>query len=186
MKKYIYLGIGILILSWFTYRFIAIDIQNRKEIHNEFRIESEVGAPVDSMTIERKTSVLKTPLYILDNRGLISGARINLFKSGEKIGDGKIKSVNPRVDLDTGMHVIKTSGVKDGLNYAEKEMTGFFVPVDAILDDSIFIAENNAAVKKQIKVVNKDADFAVITGDLKDGDIVILSDVKDGDKIKIK
>ncbi len=84
------------------------------------------------------------------------------------------------------MHIVKTSGVTDGLGYAEKEITGFFIPVNAVHDGYVWVAEDNIAVKKEINVIKKDADFAIVSGDVSDGDLIILSDVSDGIKVQIK
>ncbi len=186
MKKYGYIAIAILLMGWFVYRFVSVAAESKRYIYNSQRVEIETGIPIDVVILENKTDVLKTPLYVLDNTGLVSGSRIDLFESGEKIGDGKIVQVNKTIDLDTGMHIVKTVGVKDGLNYAQKELTGFFVPVNSVFDDHIFVVENGLASKKQVFVISKDANFAVITGDIQDGDILILSKVSENEKVNVK
>ena len=124
--------------------------------------------------------------FVKNNRGFVSGARLPYFKSGQKVGDCRIASVSHNIDLDTGMHVIKTSGCKDGLQYVENKKNGFYVPVSALRGSTVFVVNDGVAQSREIVIENRDSENALIKSGITDGDIVILSSVQDGEKIKIE
>ena len=84
------------------------------------------------------------------------------------------------------MHVIKTKGVSDGLHYAEYQNAGYLVPVYAVKGDKVFVAKDGKAVLQDVTIIRQDADNALITSGLNDGDDVILSKVEDGQKIRLE
>ena len=79
---------------------------------------------------------------------------------------------------------MRTSGVDDGLQYAEFETVGFFVPLYAVNDGIVMIDDNGIATPRDVKIIRQDADKALVDG-LQDGDVVILSKVSAGDKVQI-
>lgn len=185
-KKRIYLGLVFLIVLWFVYRFVMVGIENRRYVFNPSRVAAENGLIVQTMDAKKMSGTLREPLTIKNNRALVSGARVALLKQGQKIGNGTIVSVASNIDLDTGMHRVTTRGVSDGLNYAEYQITGYFVPSYAIKQDTVYVMENGVAVARNVHVANSDAEQSVITSGLQDGDVIILSNVADGIKVKVK
>ena len=184
-KNIIYSVIIFLIVASFGYRFYAVSQENNFEVFNIIRNNAQNGVPVNVLEMHKKNGVLYEPLTIKNNRAYVSGARINLFKSGQKIGNCKIVSVSKNIDLDTGMHVIKTSNCMDGMHYVEIVQNGFFVPVSALHGNYVYVMNNDVANLRDVKIGNRDAQNALITHGLFEGDIVILSNIKNGQKIKI-
>ena len=143
------------------------------------------GTPVMTMVAKNSSDVLHEPITVENNRAYVTGNRVGLFRVGQKIGDGKIASVSQKINLDTGMYIIKTSGVADGLQYVEYVRNGYFVPVYAVVGENVFVYENGVATTRHVIVAHSDADVALITQGLHDGDIVILSKVTPGEKVRI-
>jgi hypothetical protein len=124
-------------------------------------------------------------LTIKNNRAYVSGGRISTFKPGQKLGDCKIASVSNKIDLDTGMYMIKTTGCTDGLKYVEIVRRGFYVPVASVYGNTLYVAEDGIARVRNVNIVARDAQNALVKSGVKNGDIVILSNVKDNKKIQI-
>jgi len=183
-KAVIYAIIIFLIACAFAYRFYAVSSENNFEVFNIIRNNAQNGTPVQVLDMEKTDGVLLEPLTIKNNRGYITGARLSSFKSGQKIGDCRVVSVSHNIDLDTGMHVVKTSGCKDGLQYAENIKKGFYVPVSALHGNAVFIAENGVAQYREVIIENRDSNNALIKSGINVGDVVILSNVQNGEKIK--
>jgi hypothetical protein len=80
---------------------------------------------------------------------------------------------------------VRTSGVSDGLQFAEFSADGYFIPLYAISDGVVFVAQDGVAVARQVNVVRQDSENAYVASGLNDGDVVILSKVKSGDKVKV-
>ena len=89
------------------------------------------------------------------------------------------------IDLDTGMHIIRTSKCEDGLQYVEKEKNGFYIPVSAIHGNFVYVENNGVAEMREIVIEDRDAQNALIKSGITDGDIVILSSVTENEKIKV-
>ncbi|MDR0741447.1 MAG: hypothetical protein LBF28_01605, partial [Rickettsiales bacterium] len=170
MKKLVYILCAAALAGWFVFRFVAIASENSRHVYNTARIAADQGTPVQILEVVRKTDALKEPLSVKNNRALVSGGRLDKFAPGQKVGDGYIVSVARHVDLDSGMHVVRTSGVKDGLNYAKAENTGYFVPIQAISNDTVMVVVDGMAHKRDIKIANKDSETAVVSQGLSDGD----------------
>ena len=83
------------------------------------------------------------------------------------------------------MHIVRTSGVSDGLQFAEVPGHGFFIPVSAIENGTVMVVDNGVADIRTVTVSDQDATMAYITDGLNDGDKVILSNVKAGEKVKV-
>ncbi len=176
---------GVLAL-WVIYRFIAIGYEKHMVIFNAARSAAEIGAPVETITAVRRDGVLREPILIQDNRGYVSAARVGKFAAGQKVGDGTITSVASRIDLDTGMYIVRTRGADNGTQFAEYAATGFYIPVYAVTNNTVMVARDGVAHAASVTVSRQDADNALITSGLNDGDIVILSSVDAGTRVKIQ
>jgi len=185
-KKRIYIALVLALVLWFVYRFIMVGIENRRYVFNPSRAAAESGLVVETLDAKKVTGTLREPLTVKNNRALVSGTRVKLLKPGQKIGNGTITSVSSNIDLDTGMHRVQTRNVTDGLNYAEYQITGYFVPSYAIKQDTVYIMENDAATARKVSVAESDAETSVITSGLRDGDVIILSNVSNGAKVQKK
>ena len=174
------------LISWVVFRFAAIGAERGRNVFNPSRYDAANGIPVESITVEKHQQVLKEPIAVNNNKAFVSGSRIGRFAAGQKVENGKIVSVSKNLDLDTGMHVIKTKGVSDGLHYAEYQNVGYLVPVYAVKGDKVFVAKDGKAVLQDVTIIRQDADNALITSGLNDGDDVILSKVEDGQKIRLE
>ncbi len=180
-----YLGLVIVLIIWVIYRFAIIHYENSMQIFNPTRSAIEIGAPVDTMIVQEKSGILREPILIQNNRGYVSASRVGKFESGQKIGDGVIASVASRIDLDTGMYVVRTRNTSDGHHYAEYVANGFFVPVYAVKNNVVMVVRDGFAHASPVTVVRQDADNALISSGLQNGDVVILSDIADGARIKV-
>lgn len=185
-KNIIYTAVVVAIVSVFAYRFYTVAKENNYEVFNIIRHNAENGVPVRILEMQKTDGVLLEPLTIKNNRAYISGARLQYFKAGQKIGQCKVVSVSRSIDLDTGMHVIKTTNCKDGLQYAENVKNGFYVPVSALRGNTVYVVNNGVAELRNIEIENRDMENALIKSGLNVGDQVILSNVKSGEKIKIE
>lgn len=178
-------GVCVMVL-WVAFRFTMIGIEHARPVFNAARDAAENGVPVVTMTVTRSAGDLREPIAIKNNRAYVSSGRVNKFGVGQHVGDGVIVSVAGGIDLDSGMYVIRTRGVADGLQYAKYRATGYFVPVDAINNNVVMVADGDVARARTVRVGRQDAENALVESGLQDGDIVILTHVSDGDKIQIK
>ena len=185
-KNILYTLFVCVVVACFGYRFYSVSTENNFNVFNIIRDNMENGLPVDVLNIRETEGVLFEPLTIKNNTAYVSGARINDFKVGQKIGNCKIVSVSKNIDLDTGMHIIKTSKCDDGLQYAENKKVGFYVPVSALYGSSVYVLNNGVAQIRNVVIENRDAQNALIKSGLNNGDIVILSHVQDNQKVKIE
>ena len=185
LKKWAYiLSVGALVF-WVGFRVYALILQNNQQVFNIARDISENGTPVLTMTAQNSSGVLHEPITVEKNKAYVTSSRVGLFRPGQKVGNGKIASVSQNINLDTGMYVIKTSGTEDGLQYVEYTRNGYFVPIHAIVDENVFVYDNGVATLRKVIVAHSDADVALITQGLHDGDIIILSKVSDGEKVRV-
>ena len=184
-KNIIYAVIGISVVVWFGYRFYTVNAEHRFKVFNITRNNLDNGTPVKVLTMQGKKGILYEPLTVKANTAFVSGARVNIFKSGQKSGNCRIVSVSKNIDLDTGMHIVKTSGCTDGMHYIEKEKVGFYVPVSALTGNSVYVVNNDVAEIREIIISDRDAQNVLVKSGLSESDIVILSKVKNGEKIKI-
>ena len=185
-KKFLYGACAIALVGWFVFRCAAIGAENARAIFNPVRNALDIGAPVYVMEMRRTPGTLHEPIEIKNNRALISATRVGKLAPGQRVGAGEIISVSKNVDLNTGMHVVRTRGASDGLQYAEFQSDGYFVPLAAIDNNAVMVVdENSTATPRNITILRQDADFAMVDG-LGDGDVVILSHVDAGDKVQIQ
>jgi hypothetical protein len=183
MKKWSLSLIAVVCVGWIGYRVGAIYSESRREVFNVARMEAR---PVSFIVVREETKALREPLFIKNNRAFVSGARVGKFGAGQSIGGGRIVSVSGRLDLDTGMYLIRTSGAADGEHLAERKYAGFFVPVHAVRGGRVMVAENGAAAAREVDIINRDSENVLIRRGLADGDIVVLSRVEEGDKLGIE
>jgi XTP/dITP diphosphohydrolase len=73
-----------------------------------------------------------------------------------------VTELTKSLDLNTGMFLVRTSGVSNGLHFAEFTTDGIFVPLYAIADNSVFVVENGVAVARNIVVARQDSENAYI------------------------
>lgn len=167
------------------YRFISFGLEQNRSVFNLTRDAKTNGVPVSVIEMRTTDGVIFEPLFINNNRGYVSSMRVARFKSGQKItGGGEVVSVSGALDLDTGMHVIRTRGAKNGAQTIEIRESGFYVPTDAVQNNTIFVVRNGVAHGISINVVRGDAKNTMVTG-VVDGDVVITSHVTDGQKVKV-
>lgn len=184
-KNVIYVIVAALVVFAFGFRFYTVARENNFDVFNIARVNAENGTPVKVLRTHKTDGILYEPITIKNNRAFVSGKRVNMFRVGQKIGNCKIVSVSKNIDLDTGMHIIKTSGCKDGLQYVENKKNGFYIPMSAIHGNTIYVADGNFARTTNIEIENQDMQNALIKSGVQHGTIVILSTVQDNQKIKI-
>jgi len=183
-KKNIILGVIIFVSLLSLFRIISFGIEKARSVFNISRNNIEFGIPVNVYAIKEEVNYLKEPLFIKNNKTFISIKRIYKFKVGQKIGNGEIIFVSRNINLDTGMCIIKTKNVEDGINYVEMERKGFFIPIYALYKNKVFLLKNGRAIETKVDIIDKDSSSALVKG-LDDGDIVILSKVENNQKVKI-
>ena len=185
-KKLSYIALVIMLVVWVVYRFAVIGAMSRLEVYNPSRAAAADGIPVSVIEVTRSPGVVTEALTVQNNRAYVSGARAALLRAGMKVGNGEIVSVATNIDLDTGMHVVRTRGVSDGLNLAEFRTTGYFIPVSSLDNGAVYVMRDGVAVRTPVTVARQDMNTAYITAGLQDGDVVILSRVHDGNKVSIQ
>ena len=184
-KNVIYIIVAVAVVSAFGYRFWAVAKENRFQVFNVVRNNLDNGTPVAVVSMTKTNGILYEPLTVKNNTAFVSSARVNIFKAGQKSGKCKIVSVSKKIDLDTGMYVIKTVNCVDGLQYIEKEKNGYYIPSYAIHGNKVYVADNGVATSRDVEILDRDAQNVLIKSGVQDGDMVILSKVKDNEKIKI-
>lgn len=167
--------------GWIGFRVHSIYSESKREVFNAARASH---VPVQTITAQEEMGVLREPLFIHNNRSFVSGARIGKFGVGQRVGAGRIVSVASRLDLDTGMYMIKTQGAEDGEQFAEARYTGIMVPIYAVNNSAVMALENGIAVRREVKVLGADSENAIIQRGLNDGDVIILSRVEEGTKVE--
>ena len=168
-----------------VYRFAMFGIMQHKSVFNLTRDAESNGTPVSVIEMKKTDGVIYEPLFINDNRGYVSGMRVSRFRAGQKItGGGEVVSVSNSIDLDSGMHIVRTRGVVNGAHTVEIKDNGFYVPTYAIQNGVVFIVRDAHAHAVSVKVVRGDADNTMITG-VTDGDVVITSHITDGALIRV-
>ena len=167
------------------FRFVSFGLEQHKSVFNMTRDANANGVPVSVVKIRKTNGVIYEPLFINNNRGYVSGMRVSRFKAGQKItGGGEVVSVASSLDLDSGMHVVRTRDTSDGAHMVEIRDSGFFVPTYAIQNGVVFVARDNVAHAVPVSVVRGDAENTMVTG-LRNGDVVITSHITDGALIKV-
>lgn len=186
VKKIVCTAVLAVLAFWFIFRFVMVALESHMDVFNPMRDESKNGTLVEYVTAQKQNGTIGIPISVQNNRAYVSGARRAKLRVGQKVGDGAITYVSSSLDLDSGMYVVKTRGVSDGINNAEIDLNCFFVPVYAVHNGVVYVADSGIAHAHSVTVVATDSDFACISDGIKDGDWVITSHVTDGQKINIK
>ena len=185
-KKIIYTAVFGVLALWFVFRFVMVAIESHMDVFNPMRDENANGTLVEYVTAKKQNGIIGIPVSVQNNRAYVSGARRKKLRAGQKIGDGVISYVSSSLDLDSGMYVVKTRGVADGITNAEIDLNCFFVPAYAVHDGVIFIAESGIARARTVTVVSSDSDIACVSDGIQDGDKIVISHVNVGQKINIQ
>ncbi len=185
-KKIVFISLMAVLLGWVIFRFAVVASENARFVYNATRVAADSGTPVMVTEMSKKTGVLYEPLSVKNNRAYVSASCASKLRAGQKVANGKIVSVSTDIDFDTGMYIVRTSGVSDGLQMAEFSATGYFVPLYAITGSTVYVVENGVATARDIKIARQDSETAYVESGLKNGDLVILSSVRAGDKVQIK
>ncbi len=175
-------------IGWVVFRIVVIASESARVVYNPVRDSDARGAAVEKITVNKKTGVLREPMAVKNNRAFVSCARIGKFRVGQEVVNGqrggKIISVSDRIDLDSGMCIVKTSGVSDGPVFVESKYIGYFVPVYAVVDNRVMVDDNGTSSFRNVTVVSDDSENAVVSGGLSDGDVVIISQIDEGAKVR--
>ncbi len=185
-KKIMYIALVAVLVGWVVFRFAAVASENARYVFNASRISADIGAPIEYITMQNAPGTLYEPLAVKNNRAYVTASRASMLRAGQRVGTGKITSVSSNIDYDTGMYVVRTTGVADGLQFAEFTTNGHFVPLYAITDGAVMVAVDGIAVLRDVKIARQDSENAYITSGLNDGDIVILSAVNAGTKVNVE
>ncbi|MCL2369599.1 MAG: hypothetical protein FWC83_02895, partial [Alphaproteobacteria bacterium] len=165
------------------YRAVEITIENRRTVFNIDRMHAETGVPVDIIVAQNKTTYLREPVAVRGGRIHVSGGRIDKFRTGMRLtSGGTITSVGNRIDLGTGMFVMRTSS-PDGNHFVLMRHTGIFVPIEIVRNNSLMINDNGIATEQAVNVIASDATHAVIRG-IENGTEIIITNVAAGTKIR--
>jgi hypothetical protein len=184
IKHAIFIALVAVMVGWVVFRFIAYASENSRYVFNASRVAAEKGLPIEFVIVQSKTGTLYEPLSVKNNRAYVSAERASKLRVGQKIENGKITFVSKNVDLNTGMYLVRTSGVSDGLHFAEFTTDGIFVPLYAVSDNSVMIVDKGVTVPRNVKIARQDSETAYIESGLQPGDIVVLSNVQPGVKVK--
>lgn len=185
IKHMFFIALVAIMVGWVIFRFAAFASENARYVFNASRVAADVGLPVESVTVQKSSGTLYEPLSIKNNRAYVSAERASKLRAGQKIENGKITYVSKGIDLNTGMYLVRTAGVSDGLHFAEFTTDGIFVPLYAISDSGVFIVKDGVTVRRDIKIARQDSENAYIESGLDVGDIIVLSHVQSGVKVKL-
>lgn len=186
VKKIVYTVVFGALVFWFVFRFVMVALESKMDVFNPERDRNANGILVETVTVEKKLGYINVPIAVNNNRAFVSGIKKSRLHAGQKIGDGKIVSVSDGLDLDSGMYVVKTTGASDGVNNVAVPFDCYFVPVYAVQNGRVMVADNSVAAVREVDVIAQDSENACIQGGLSDGDIVILSRVDAGQKLRVQ
>ena len=176
-NKIILAAVAAVVAMLVAYRAVQISIENSRTVFNIARAHETYGTPVETITVKTQTGHLREPVAVRGGRIHVSGARIGRFSVGQQLsGGGRITSVSNRIDLDTGLFVLRTTGAPNGNHFVLMEHSGIFLPLAAVRDSTVMISQNGIAVPRDVMVIASDAETTVVRG-LLDGEVVILTDV---------
>ena len=184
-KHAFFIALVAIMAGWVIFRFAAVASENARFVFNASRSAADVGLPIESVTVQVASGTLYEPLSVKNNRAYVSAERASKLHVGQKIENGKITHVSNSIDLNTGMYLVRTTGVSDGLHFAEFTKDGIFIPLYAISNNSVLVVGNGTAVVREIKIMRQDSENAYVASGLNSGDVVILSKVNAGDKVKL-
>ena len=184
--KYVYTAVLDVLLIWFIYRFVMVAFESHMDVFNPMREEMQNGTLIEYVTVQRQKGTVGIPVSVKNNRAYVSGARRAKLHTGQRIDEGVITYVSTSLDLDSGMYIVKTRGVSDGIHNAEIEANCYFVPAYAVHDNKVFVADYDVAHAHDVVIAAADSDVACIVDGIQDGDKVIISHVADGQKINVQ
>lgn len=184
-KHAFFIALVAIMAGWVIFRFAAVASENARFVFNASRSAADVGLPIESVTVQVASGTLYEPLSVKNNRAYVSAERAEKLHVGQKIENGKITHVSNSIDLNTGMYLVRTTGVSDGLHFAEFTKDGIFIPLYAVSNNSVLVVDNGTAVVREIKIMRQDSENAYVASGLNSGDVVILSKVNAGDKVKL-
>ena len=87
-KRFLTIILIAVLAGWVVFRFAAVASENSRHVFNAARVAADQGAPVEIVTVTRTNGILREPIAIKNNRALVSGARVDKLRSGQKIGNG--------------------------------------------------------------------------------------------------
>ena len=186
VKKIVYTAVFGALAFWFVFRFVMVALESKMDVFNPERDKNANGILVETVTVAKESGYINVPIAVNNNRAFVSGIKKSRLHAGQGIGDGKIVSVSGGLDLDSGMYVVKTAGVSDGVNNVAVPFDCYFVPVYAVQNGHIMVVDNSVATVQKVDVVAQDSENACVQGGLNDGDVVILSRVDAGQKLRIQ
>lgn len=186
VKKIIYTAVFGALIFWFVFRVVMIALESKMDVFNPERDKNQNGLLVETVTVAKTPGYINVPIAVNENRAYVSGIKKSKLRAGQKVGDGKIISVSDNLDLDTGMYIVKTGGVANGVNNVAVPYDCYFIPVYAVQNGRVMVADNSVAVAREVDVVAQDSENACVQHGLNDGDVVVLSRVDVGQKLKIK
>jgi len=184
MKKRTKIAIVVAIVAaTISYRAVEITIENRRTVFNIDRVHAEIGVPVDIIIAQNKTTYLREPVAVRGGRIHVSGGRVDKFRTGMRLSTGgTISAVGNRIDLATGMFIVRTNA-PDGNHFVLMRHTGVFVPIEIVQSGTIMINNNGVAEQINVNVIATDATHAVIRG-LSNGTEIIMTRVDAGTNIR--
>jgi hypothetical protein len=187
LKKNLYTAVLVLLVGWFIYRFVMVAIESRMVVFNPVRDANKNGTLVETVVANKKDGVINFPIAITNNRAYVSGNARTKLRVGQKISQGgTVAYVSNSLDYDTGMYIVKTNGANDGVNNVQISCSGYFVPVYAVRDGNVMLEKSGVAESVDVKVTAQDSEFACISGEISNGDIVILSKVSNNQKVNVQ
>lgn len=174
-----------LIVFWVAFRIVMLILTGRQAVFNVARFTAENGVPVNVVVMAKTDGVISTPVAVRSNTAHVASSVAHLLRAGMKIGEGEIVSVSSGLDLDSGMHLVRTRGVSDGLHFAQYRAKGYFIPAYAVVNDAVMVVESGHAATRMVKVARADSENALISDGLKDGDVVIVSHIDAGAPVQV-
>ena len=186
VKKIVYTAVFGALVFWFVFRFVMIALESKMDVFNPEREKNANGLLVETVIVAEKSGNINVPIAVNKNRAYVSGIKKAKLRAGQSSGDGKIVSVSESLDLDTGMYVVKTDGVADGVNNVLVPFDCYWVPVYAVQNGHVMVVNDSVAESRDVSVIAQDSENACIRDGLSDGDIVVLSRVDEGQKLKIQ
>lgn len=186
VKKYLRIAIIAAVAFWFLFRFVMVALESRMTVFNPIREIKSSGVIVETLVAQKSEDVINIPIDIKNNRAYVSWGYQNKLRAGQKVGAGEIVSVSSNLDLDTGMYVVRTRGVVDGLHNVQIKLKGYFLPAYAVRDNTVLVFDSGSATVRDIKVAGQDLENVCVSNGLADGDVVILSKVSAGQKVRVK
>jgi len=148
--------------AWTLYRIDRLGADKDLRINNIVRIHAETGIPQRKLVAEKTTDFLLEPVHVSNGRALVSGSRIGQFQVGQGVlgQNSRVTFVSNRIDIDTGMYIVRFSGNISGTVMVMRRYTGFFLPLEAELPPGV-------------RVISRDAKRQVVMG-LQDGQEVVI------------